>query len=335
VTPRLYDLTGRKVLVTGGAGFIGSRTVDYLVDAGAGEIVVVDDMIRGRAENLAEALPSGRVRLVRGDICDRGMMRSLVEGCDTVFHLAALRITQCAAEPRRALEVMVDATYDLLDLCVEQKVRKVVMASSASIYGMASHFPTGEDHDGYANRTLYGAAKMFGEGLLRSFNEMYGLDYVALRYFNAYGPRMDIHGRYTEVLIRWMARAAEGLPPVVFGDGLQTLDLVHVDDIARANVLAARSPATDIALNIGSGTETSLLELAELISKLVAGERLSPIHEAERSVNPVPRRLADISKAAARIGYAPTVGPEEGLRSLVAWWRSEQPQSQDTAGRAA
>jgi UDP-glucose 4-epimerase len=240
-----HDLTGAKVLVTGGAGFIGGHTVARLVEAGASEIIVVDDMVRGRPENLAASMPSGCVRLVRGDICDRGLMADLVAGSDTVFHLAALRITQCAAEPRRAIEVMVDATYDLLEHCVAHKVRKVVMASSASVYGMASAFPTPETHPGYDNRTLYGAAKMFGEGLLRSFHDMYGLDYVALRYFNAYGPGMDVHGRYTEVLIRWMERLAMGLPPIgCSAPADQTLDMVHVDDIARANLLAAAAPAT-------------------------------------------------------------------------------------------
>lgn len=335
MTLPLYDLSERRVLVTGGAGFIGSRTVDELLNAGCREIVVVDDMVRGRPENLTPALASNKVRLVRGDICDRNLMRELVRGSDTVFHLAALRITQCAAEPRRAIEVMIDATYDLLELCVEEKVRKVVMASSASIYGLASRFPTAENHHPYANRTLYGAAKTFGEGLLRAFNDMYGLDYVALRYFNAYGPRMDIHGRYTEVLIRWMERIEAGLPPIVFGDGAQTMDMVHVDDIARANVLAARAPASDVALNIGSGTETSLLQLAQLIAEAMGAEALAPMHQAERSVNPVPKRLADIALAAELIGYAPTIPLAEGLRGLVAWWRAEKLAGATAAGEAA
>jgi UDP-glucose 4-epimerase len=307
VTLPLYDLTDRRVLVTGGAGFIGSATVDELLAAGAGDVLVIDDMVRGRPENLSAALATGRVRLVRGDICDRPLMKELVEDCDTVFHMAALRITQCAAEPRRAIEVMVDATYDLLEQCVAQNVRKVVVASSASVYGMAERFPTREDHHGYDNRTLYGAAKMFGEGLLRSFNDMYGLDYVALRYFNAYGPRMDIHGRYTEVLIRWMERLAAGEAPIIFGDGRQTLDMIHVADIARANVLAARAPASDVVLNVGSNTETSLAELAERLAAVMGAPRLALIHEAERL-----------------LGFKTKISLDEGLRRLVAWWRQER-----------
>jgi UDP-glucose 4-epimerase len=331
----LVSLAGRRVLVTGGAGFIGSRTVEELLQVGCGSIVVVDDMVRGRPENLTASLASGRVSVVRGDICDRALLSDLISGVDTVFHLAALRITQCAAEPRRAMDVMVNATYDLLELCVEAKIRKVVSASSASIYGMASRFPTHENHHPYGNRTLYGAAKSFGEGLLRSFNDMYGLDYVALRYFNAYGPRMDIHGRYTEVLIRWMERLEAGLPPIVFGEGGQTMDMVHVDDIARANVLAARAPISDVALNIGSGTETSLLQLAQLIAEAMGAQGPTPVHQPERDVNPVPRRLADIDVARELIGYAPTVSLDAGLRNLVAWWRSERQRAIATSGAAA
>jgi UDP-glucose 4-epimerase len=330
-----YDLSGRKVVVTGGAGFIGSRTIDLLVDAGCGEIVVIDDMVRGRPENLGAARARGPVRLIEGDIRDRAMMAGLVHGADTVFHLAALRITQCAAEPARAIEVMVNATFDLLELCVQSGVRKVVMASSASIYGMAEAFPTTEAHHPYGNRTLYGAAKSFGEGLLRSFNDMHGLDYVAMRYFNVYGERMDIHGRYTEVLVRWMERIEAGLPPIIFGDGSQTMDMVHVTDIARSNLLAARASATDVVLNVGSGTETSLLELARLLADVMGRGGLVPIHEKERAVNPVPRRLADIAAARELIGFATSVPLADGMRGLVAWWRANKPAFAAAGGRAA
>jgi UDP-glucose 4-epimerase len=316
-----YVLSGKRVLVTGGAGFVGSHIVDLLIDAGCREVVVVDNMVRGRPENLSGAVDSGRVSLIKGDIRDRMLMKSLVEGIDTVFHEAALRITHCAAEPRAAMEVMVDATYDLLELCVEAKVRKVVMASSASVYGMADEFPTSERQNTYGNRTLYGAAKAFGEGLLRSFNDMYGLDYIALRYFNVYGPRMDTHGRYTEVMIRWMERLNADLPPIIFGDGRQTMDMIHVRDVARANILASVSPATDVALNVGSGTETSLLDLALDLAKMMNRPKLTPIHEPERSINPVPRRLCDPRAARELIGFQPLIGVEDGLRELVGWWR--------------
>ena len=209
----------QRCLVTGGAGTIGSTIVDQLVDAGAAEVTVLDNFVRGRRENLREALSSGIVRVAEGDIRDRSLVSSLMEGVDLVFHQAAIRITQCAAEPRLALEVLVDGTYEVIEAAAEAGVRKVVAASSASVYGLATEFPTPESHHPYANDTLYGAAKTFNEGLLRSFHAMRGLDYVVLRYFNVYGPRMDIHGLYTEVLIRWMERIEAGQPPLILGDG--------------------------------------------------------------------------------------------------------------------
>ena len=206
----MADLKGRRILVTGGAGFIGSHIIDLLCDEGCVEIVALDNMVRGRPENLRRAMSRGPVRLVHGDIRDGKLMAALVQAADIVFHQAALRITHCAAEPRLAMEVMVDATFDLLELCVKHNVEKVIAASSASVYGMAEEFPTTERQNPYDNRTLYGAAKAFNEGLLRTYNDMHGLDYVAFRYFNVYGDRMDIHGRYTEVLIRWMERLEAG-----------------------------------------------------------------------------------------------------------------------------
>lgn len=316
-------LTGKTFLVTGGAGFIGSHIAELLVEAGAAEVRVIDNMVRGRRANLARALASGRVRLIEGDIRDAALMRGLVAGCDTVFHQAALRITQCAQEPRAAFEVMVAATYDLMELCLTAGIRKVVAASTASVYGMAEQFPTPETQHPYGNRTLYGAAKVFNEGLLRALNDMHGLDYVALRYFNAYGPRMDIHGRYTEVLVRWMERLARGEPPVIFGDGLQTMDMIHVRDIARANILAAVAPASDVALNVGSGAETSLLDLARLLSRVMGRGDLVPVHQEARAVNPVPKRLADVSRAREAIGFEARVPLADGIAELVDWWRSQ------------
>jgi UDP-glucose 4-epimerase len=324
-------LQGARCLVTGGAGFVGSETVDQLLAAGCAEVLILDNMVRGRRENLHRALGSNRLRLVEGDIRDTRLLDSLVDGSDIVFHQAALRITQCAQEPRAAFEVMATATYDLLEACVRHKVRRLVYSSSASVYGMADHFPTTERQHSYDNRTLYGAAKAFGEGLCRSFNDMYGLDYVALRYFNVYGPRMDIHGRYTEVLVRWMDRLAAGQAPIIFGDGLQTMDMIHVRDIARANILAAASEATDIALNVGSGTETSLLDLARLLAQVMGRPDLTPLHEAERAVNPVPRRLASTVAAREAIGFEATVPLDAGMAELVDWWRQEKMARQEVA----
>ena len=320
----MANLKGKRVLVTGGAGFIGSHIVDLLCDEGCEEIVALDNMVRGRPENLERARAHGPVHLVHGDIRDRDLMASLVKATDIVFHQAALRITHCAAEPRLAMEVMVQSTFDLLELCVEHGVEKVVAASSASVYGMAEEFPTTERQHPYDNRTLYGAAKAFNEGLLRTFNDMYGLEYVAFRYFNVYGDRMDIHGRYTEVLIRWMERLEAGKPPIIFGDGRQTMDFVHVRDVARANILGAKAVASDEVFNVASGTETSLFQLAQSLALVMARTGLSPEFAAERSVNPVPRRLASTEKAERLLGFRANIPLEKGLRGLVDWWRAER-----------
>jgi UDP-glucose 4-epimerase len=316
-------IEGARALVTGGAGTIGSHVVDELVRRGASEIVILDNLVRGRRDNIAWATANGPVRLVEGDIRDVSLVRDLTAGKDLVFHLAAIRITQCAEEPRLANEVLVDGTFNVVEAAAAEKVKKVVASSSASVYGLAEQFPTTERHHPYNNDTFYGAAKAFNEATLRSFHSMYGLDYVALRYFNVYGPRMDIFGLYTEVLIRWMERIESGTPPLILGDGLQTMDFVHVADIARANILAAEAEVTDDVFNVASGTETSLKELAAALSEVMKSD-LAPEHGPARAVNGVTRRLADTSTAAERIGFRAEIGLREGLQGLVDWWRSSQ-----------
>lgn len=319
---RNVELSGARAVVTGGAGTIGSTIVDQLVEAGAREVVVIDNFVRGRMANLAWSLPTGRVTVIDGDIRDRDLLEQVLPGTDVLFHQAAIRITQCAEEPRLALEVLVDGTFDVLEAAVAAGVGKVVAASSASVYGLAEEFPTVERHHPYGNQTLYGAAKVFNEGLLRSFHAMYGLDYVALRYFNVYGPRMDVHGVYTEVLIRWMERIMAGLPPLILGDGTQTMDFVFTEDVARANLLAATSPVTDEVFNVASAQETSLKELADALL-LVMGADLPIEYGPERKVNKVARRLADTSAARDRLGFVASVDLDEGLRRLVCWWLDE------------
>lgn len=312
-----------RVLVTGGAGLIGSHIVDLLMserERGVyGEIIVLDNFVRGRRENLSAALARGPVTIIEGDLRDTALLRKVLNGVDHVFHQAAIRITQCAEEPRLALEVLVDGTFNVLEASVTAGVKKVVAASSASVLGLAEEFPTTEKHHPYNNRTLYGAAKVFNEGLLRCFNDMYGLPYVALRYFNVYGPRMDIHGAYTEVLIRWMDRILEGKRPLIFGDGKQTMDFVYCEDIARANLLAMQSSVTDDVFNVACGVETSLNDLAATLLK-VMGSNLRPEYGPERKINAVSRRLAETSNAKKKIGFEAKVQLEEGLRQLVAWW---------------
>ncbi|WP_406832195.1 NAD-dependent epimerase/dehydratase family protein [Pedococcus sp. KACC 23699] len=316
-------LHGAAVLVTGGAGTIGSTIVDQLLDAGVAHVDVLDNLVRGRRENLTTALASGRVSLVEGDLRDRDLVHDLTRGKDLVFHQAAIRITQCAEEPRLALEVLVDGTFTVLEAAAQQAVGKLVFASSASVYGLAESFPTGERHHHHNNDTFYGAAKSFNEGMARSFRAMSGLDYVGLRYFNVYGPRMDVHGLYTEVLVRWMERIADGQPPLIFGDGQQTMDFVFTRDIARANVLAAASDMKEGVYNVASGEETSLLGLARALLRAMDSE-LEVQHGPERAVNGVSRRLADTSAARRDLGFTARVGLEEGLRELVDWWQPQR-----------
>ena len=315
----MSTLQGANVLVTGGAGTIGSEIVDQLLTAGAAHVDVLDNLVRGRRANLDDAFASGRVTLVEGDLRDRDLVHDVTRGKDLVFHEAAIRITQCAEDPRLALEVLVDGSFNVYEAAVEHKVGKLISASSASVYGLAEEFPTPERHHHHNNDTFYGAAKSFNEGMLRSFRAMNGLDYVALRYFNVYGPRMDVHGLYTEVLVRWMERIADGNPPLIFGDGLQTMDFVFTRDIARANLLAAASDLEEGVYNIASGTETSLLGLAEaLLEAMDSG--LSVEHGPDRAVNGVTRRLADTSAAREDLGFVAEVPLTNGLRELVEWW---------------
>ena len=316
------QISGTTLVLTGGAGLIGSTTVDLLLaDHDPARIVVFDDLSRGSRQNLDRALQDPRVRLVEGDVRDQAALARVMEGADAAVHLAAIRITACAEHPREAFEVMCAGSFNVVEAARQAGVKKLVAASSASVYGLAEAFPTEETHHPYANRTWYGASKLLLEGLLRSFNDMYGLQYVALRYFNVYGPRMDIHGKYTEVLIRWMERIEAGEPPLILGDGTQTMDFVHVLDVARANIAALMSDVSDDVLNVGSGTETGLSELAVLLTQ-VMGSAGAPEYGPERKVNAVSRRLASTARAQERLGFTASIRLEDGLRELVAWWRA-------------
>jgi UDP-glucose 4-epimerase len=320
--PRMpYSLNGATVLVTGGAGLIGSHIVDRLIDEGAAEIRVLDNLVRGRRDNLAAAMDRYPIRLMIGDVRDRDTVARAVDGCDYVFHQAAIRITLCAEQPRDCIDVLVGGTLNVFEAAVATGVRKVVYASSASVYGAADVFPTDERHHPYNNRTLYGAAKLMNEGIARSFHDMYDLPSVGLRYFNVYGPRMDVTGAYTEVFVRWLDCVERGTRPQIHGDGSATMDFVYVDDIARANILAMKSARIDNVYNVASGTETSLVQLWEAIQRVTGVQHLSPEFHPPRKVNPVPRRLADTSRADGELQFTAQVSIDEGLRRLVGWRR--------------
>ncbi len=312
-----------QVLITGGAGFVGSHLADALLAAGARRVIALDNLVRGNRANVAAAEQTKRFELVEGDVRDRALVSSLTRGCDYVFHQAALRITACAADPRAGHEVMLDGTFNVLEAAIEHKVKKVVAASSASVYGEPDTLPI-EETAAYNNRTLYGAAKIALEHLFRSFNDMYGLPYVALRYFNLYGPRMDMTGVYTEVMIRWLDRIDAGEAPLIFGTGSQSMDFICIDDCVRANLLALESSVSDDVFNVATGIDTSLLQLCEMLLHLKGRSDLKPEFREERKTNPVNRRRGGVTKARDLLGFSSQVSLEQGLLGLIAWRDAEK-----------
>lgn len=316
-----YPLRDAKVLVTGGAGLIGSHIIDQLIDADVGEIRVLDNLVRGRRENLERALARRPLTFLEGDIRDAATVRRAVAGCDYVFHQAAIRITLCADKPRECMDVLVMGAFNVFEAAAQAGVRKIVYASSASVYGGADAFPTDEKHHPYNNRTLYGAAKVMNEGIARHFADQNGLPGVGLRYFNVYGPRMDVTGAYTEVFIRWLDCIDKGVSPQIHGDGTASMDFVYVEDIARANLLAMTADVSDTVYNVASGTETSLLGLWQALQQMSGAYHLTPEFHPARKVNPVPRRLADTTRARKELGFVAQTPFEEGLRRLAEWRR--------------
>jgi len=319
----MNKVKNQTIFITGGAGFIGSYVVEELLQLEPSKVIILDNLIRGTHHNMKNFSENPLVEFIEGDIRDYALLEKCIQRSDYVFHMAALRINACAADPREGFEVMLRSTFDVAELCAKHKIKKIIYSSSASVYGLAQHFPTPETDNPYDNQTLYGAAKMFGEQLFRSFKFMYGLDYAALRYFNAYGPRMDTDGKYTEVMIRWLDCVRDGKNPLIYGDGSTTMDFVYVKDIAKANIAALQADITDEAFNIGNCEETSLSQLLETLLK-VNNSTLTPEYREENSVNPVSRRLADISKAKNLLNFTPSTNLSEGLKELSAWYFEKQ-----------
>jgi UDP-glucose 4-epimerase len=319
------DLRGKRVLVIGGAGFIGSHLVDELVKTDVGEILVYDNFSRGTRENLAEALTDPRVRIFElgGDIIQTDLLNEAMKGVDGVFHLAALWLLHCHDHPRSAFEVNIRGTFNVLEACVAHKVKRLVFSSSASVYGDAITVPMTEEHP-YNNRTFYGATKIAGEHMCRAFHERYGLKYVGLRYMNVYGPRQDYKGAYVAVVMKVLDRLEQGLPPIIYGDGSQEYDFIYAADVARANLYAMQSDAADQFYNVGSGQGTSIKALVEMILD-VTGVCL-PIQFEPAGQTFVTRRVGDEEKAASELGFRTTVDLREGLQRLLAWRDSHRRQ---------
>src|SRR5258708_5421583 len=313
----MNNLAGTCCLVTGGAGFVGSTIVDQLLAAGASEVRVIDNFVRGNWRNLERALAKGRVNIIEGDIRDAALVKRATQGADYVFHQAALRITRCAEVPREAVEVLIDGTLNVMQASLRHKVKKISAASSASVYGEPSYLPVDESHP-FNNRTMYGGCKIATEQMLRALHDTSCLRYVAFRPFNVYGPRMDIAGAYTEVLIRWLDAIEANQPPFIFGDGSHAMDFVYFDDVARAYIWGVQKDVDDDVFNVGTGVQTSLNDLCHTLLK-ITGSSLQPEYRVARRVGNVQRRRASVEKADKMLGFRATVSLEQGLRELIRW----------------
>jgi UDP-glucose 4-epimerase len=313
------QLSGQKVVVIGGAGLIGSHTVDKLLQTDVREILVYDNFVRGRAENLADALKDPRVRIydVGGDILQSDILESALKGADGVFHFAALWLLQCHEYPRSAFRTNIEGTFNVLDACVHQNVKRLVYSSSASVYGDAVEEPMTEEHP-FNNKNFYGATKIAGEAMLTAYCHRYGLDAVGLRYMNVYGPRQDYKGAYIAVIMKMLDAIDRGEGPTIMGDGSEAFDFVAVEDCALANLCAMQAQTRASFYNVGTGKRTSLKQIAEKLLNLMGSNQ--EINYAPRSQATLVRnRIGSPLKASREIGFDARIELDEGLRRLIAW----------------
>ena len=313
------DLKDTKLVLVGGAGLIGSHTVDHLLNEDVREILVYDNFVRGSRENLHNAMKDPRVKIydVGGDIMQTDILQSAFDGADGVFHFAALWLLQCHDYPRSAFDVNVRGTFNVMEACVAKGVNRLVYSSSASVYGDAVREPMDEDHP-FNNKNFYGATKIAGEAMLRAFHHRYGLNYVGLRYMNVYGPRQDYHGAYIAVIMKMLDAIDNGNSPTIMGDGSEAFDFVAVEDCGLANVCAMKADATDQSYNVGTGIRTSLKELAEMLIELTGCDK--PIQYAPRSQATLVRnRIGDPKRASEEIGFTAKTDLRQGLQRLIDW----------------
>ncbi len=317
------NIKGAKILVIGGAGLIGSHVVDELIKEDVQEIVIYDNFSRGLFDNIETVLKDPRVKVFElgGDILHTDILNEAIKGKDYVFHLAALWLLHCQDYPRSAFKVNIEGVFNVLEASVKHNVKKLIYSSSASVYGDAIKIPMMEDHP-YNNKTFYGATKISGEHMCRAFYHRYGLNYVGLRYMNVYGARQDYKGAYIAVIMKILDRLDQNLPPVIYGDGSQAYDFIYVSDVARANICALKSAVTDNFYNVGSGVQTSIRELAELILK-IAGKDLKIQYESSGQTF-VKNRIGDPAKAKKEIGFDTKINLTEGLKKLIEWRNSHK-----------
>ena len=312
------DIIGRKFLVIGGAGLIGSHTVDMLLNEDIKEVVVYDNFVRGTNQNLAKSLKDPRVKIFEagGDIRNTDILRSAINGVDGVFHFAALWLLQCHEYPRAAFDVNIAGTFNVLEVCRDMEIKRLVYSSSASVYGDAVEEPMKESHP-FNNRTFYGATKIAGEAMARAFYERYGLNYVGLRYMNVYGPRQDYKGAYIAVIMKMLDAVDRGEPLKIYGDGSQAYDFISVYDCASANINAMKSDVVDRFYNVGTGMRTSIKELAIMINKLTNNKH--GIEYAPEGETFVKNRIASTKNAVREINFMSSIDLEQGLKELIEW----------------
>ena len=312
------DLNGSSILVIGGAGFIGSHIVDELTKEDVSQIIVYDNFCRGSKENLESALKDPRVKIydVGGDILQIDILNSAIKKCDYVIHLAALWLLQCYDYPHAAFEVNIKGMFNVLEACRDNKIKRLIFSSSASVYGDAIQIPMTEEHP-FNNRTFYGATKIAGEAMCRAFNDRYGLPYVGLRYMNVYGPRQDYRGTYITVIMKILDRIDQGLPPILFGDGTQSYDFIFVKDTAKANILALKANTVDQFYNIGSGKQISIKSLCQILMELT--KCTLPIQYEPEGKTFVTNRIGSTEKAEKELGFKAETPLIEGLQQLIEW----------------
>ncbi len=310
-------LDGARVVVTGGAGNVGSHIVDAAIAAGAREVVALDALVRGVPENLDGALKTGKASLRELDIRDREAVAVSIDGADIVFHQAALRWTRCQESPRECQEVMVDGTFNVLEAAAAAKVKHVVLASSAVVYGEPEALPMHEDQP-LNGTTFYGSMKVANEQAARAFAQLHSVPTAALRYFNVYGPRMDVRSRFVEVMIRWLNLIDEGKPLTLFGDGSSSVDFVYVADVVRANLLACESQRPSVIVNVCSGVETKMRDLATLLLRLTGSSVGMEFKPQPEGALPA-RRVGDPRRATDLLGFEAQTSLEDGVRKLIEW----------------
>ncbi|MFC1674298.1 NAD-dependent epimerase/dehydratase family protein [Candidatus Omnitrophota bacterium] len=311
-----FDIKNSRILLIGGAGLVGSHLAEELLKEDVREVIIFDNFVRGRMVNLSKVSSDKRVKIIKADILDEKILNEANGDIDFVFHLAALWLLHCQEKPREGFEVNARGTLNVLEAAKNNKIKKLIFSSSASVYGDPTVIPMAEEHP-FNNRTMYGATKIAGEQFFRFYYSRYGLDYLALRYFNIYGPRQDYRGAYVSVIMKALDRIKEGQPPIIHGDGSQAYDFIHVRDVAKANITALRSPTSDEVINIASGIKTSIKDIINLILDLTDSD-LRPQYQGQKPKF-VSERQASVKKAEELLGFRARIDLRNGLKELIEW----------------